>query len=187
MSKAATLSTKGIYLRPWKESDYVPFFEMSSDPLVYEYLPPFPDRRACDAFVDHLREDFSRRGWGFWALEHKHTGDFIGMAGMHEPGPEFGVGRPCMEIGWRLAPVFWGQGYATEAAHEILRFAFSELALDEVTSFTAVSNKRSLGVMGRLGMELETKFDLLLLPSGHPHRPHYLYGLTRQQWIARNA
>lgn len=187
MLKAAMLSTERIYLRPWKESDYAPFFEMSSTPLVYEYLPPFPDRSACDAFVDHLRADFSRRGWGFWALEHKHTGDFMGMAGMHEPGPEFGVGRPCVEIGWRLAPAFWGKGFATEAAREVLSFAFGELELDEVASFTATDNRRSLSVMERLGMELEAKFDLLLLPPGHPHRPHYLYALTRRRWLARNA
>lgn len=110
MLKAATLSTERICLRPWKESDYAPFFEMSSAPLVYEYLPLFPDRSACDAFVDQLRADFSRRGWGFWALEHKHTGDFMGMAGMHEPGPEFGVGRPLRGNRMAFGARFLGKG-----------------------------------------------------------------------------
>lgn len=154
--------------------------------MVYAYLPPFPDKKACDAFVDRLRLDFSRRGWGFWALEHKESGEFMGTAGMHEPGPEFGVGRPCVEIGWRLAPSFWGKGFATEAAREVLRFAFSELALDDIVSFTAMGNTRSINTMKRLGMELEATFDLLLLPPGHPHRPHYLYVLRKAQWMARN-
>ncbi len=185
MTKETELSTERIILRPWKETDYAPFWEMSADPRVSEYLPPFPDKSACDAFVDRLRADFGGRGWGFWALERKEGGVFMGTAGLHRPGPQFGVGRPCVEIGWRLAPAFWGKGYATEAAREVLRFAFGELLLDEVVSFTAIGNERSLKVMERLGMKFDKQFDLLLLPPEHPHRPHYLYAITRQEWLER--
>lgn len=186
MPDPATLFTGRMILRPWKDDDYSPFYAMSSNPQVYEFLPPFPDRSACDAFVDKLREDFSRRGWGFWVLEHKESGDFMGTAGMHEPGPEFGVGRPCVEMGWRLAPAFWGKGYATEAAREVMRFAFTDLKLNELVSFTAVGNKRSFAIMERLGMKREKEFDLLVIPSGDPNRRSYLYSLTRQEWLDRN-
>ncbi len=186
MFRTTRLSTDRMLLRPWEDRDYDPFYAMSADPRVYEFLPPFPDKTACNAFVDKLRKDFSRRGWGFWALESKECGAFMGTTGMHEPGPEFGVGRPCVEIGWRFAPAFWGKGYATEAAREVTRFAFTTLQLDELVSFTAVANARSFAVMERLGMEREKVFDLLLMPPGDPNRPHYLYRITRQQWTARN-
>lgn len=187
MPNATLLTTKRLILRSWREEDYTPFYLMSSDPRVYEFLPRFPDKNACDAFVDGVREDFSRRGWGFWALEHKDSGVFAGTAGMHEPGPEFGVGRPCVEIGWRLDPVFWGKGYAREAADEIMRFAFHELLLDELVSFTAKGNVRSFGLMERLGMEREKEFDLLIMPEGDLNRPSYLYRITRQEWLVRNG
>lgn len=187
MPPATTLTTERLLLRPWRDADYDPFFAMSADPRVHEYLPPFPDRAACDAFVDSRREDFALRGWGFWAIEQKSDGLFVGTAGMHEPGPEFGVGRPCVEIGWRLAPAVWGKGYATEAAKAVLRFGFSEIRLPEIVSFTALGNARSRAVMERLGMRLAVaSFDLLLLPEGHPHRPHCLYSLTREAWLAQN-
>ena len=186
MTQPTTLSTDRILLRPWKDSDYEPFYEMSSASQVYEFLPPFPDKTSCDAFVDTWREDFSRRGWGFWALEHRESGAFIGTSGMHEPGPEFGVGRACVEIGWRLAPAFWGKGFASEAARAVMRFAFHELRLDELVSFTAVGNKRSCAVMERLGMEREKEFDLLLMPSDSPHRRSFLYRLSRKDWLGRN-
>lgn len=185
MPKTTTLSTDRMILRPWHDDDYAPFYVMSSDPRVYEFLPVFPDKSACDAFIDKLREAFFRRGWGFWALENKDSGEFMGMAGMHEPGPEFGVGRPCVEIGWRLAPVFWGKGFALEAAREVMRFAFTELLLDELVSFTAVGNKRSFGLMERLGMEREKEFELLLFPPDDSKRHSYLYKLTRQQWLEK--
>lgn len=184
---APTLATARLVLRPWQNADYEPFFLMSIDPRVYEFLPPFPDRAACDAFVDQCRESMIERGWGFWALERKEDRRFIGTAGMHEPGPEFGVGRPCIEIGWRLAPDFWGKGYATEVAREVLHFAFQALELSEVVSFTALQNVRSFTVMERLGLRREPKtFDILLLPESHPHRPHCLYSITREVWLAQN-
>lgn len=187
MAKTTTLATERMRLRPWTEDDYAPFWTMSSDPRVYEFLPPFADRNACDVFADRLRGDFERRGWGFWVLEHKESGGFMGIAGMHEPGPEFGVGRPCVEIGWRLNPAFWGKGFATEAARAVMRFAFTELRLDELVSFTAVANTRSFGVMERLGMEREKEFDLLVIPPGDPIRRSYLYRLTRQRWQELNG
>lgn len=187
MNRDTVLSTGRLTLRPVRDEDYEPFFRMSSDPRVYEYLPPFPDRAASDAFLDHVRRDFQSRGWGFWALERAEDGRFLGICGMHEPGPEFGVGRPCVEIGWRLAPEFWGKGYASEAARRILRFGFLEAGLEEIVSFTALGNTRSFAVMERLGMTREAdSFELLFLPRGHPHRTHCLYSISREQWQALN-
>ena len=187
MTDSVTLATDRLILRPWKDEDHAPFYTMSSNPQVYEFLPPFADRSASDAFVHALRRAFSRRGWGFWALEHKETGTFMGTAGMHEPGPEFGVGRPCVEMGWRLAPAFWRQGFAVEAAREVMHFAFTEVQLDELVSFTSVGNVRSFSVMERLGMEREKEFDLLVMPAGDPNRHSYLYRIDRRQWLERNG
>ena len=187
MNEDTTLTTDRMILRPWRDEDYAPFYTMSSDPRVYEHLPPFADKTASDAFANRLREDFSRRGWGFWVLEHKESGLFMGIAGMHEPGPEFGVGRPCVEIGWRLAPEFWGKGLATEAARAVMRFAFTELQLDELVSFTAVANHRSFALMERLGMEREKEFEMLVFPPDDPKRQSYLYALPRHKWLQLNT
>lgn len=184
MNDAPVLETERLRLRPARDDDYAPFWAMSGNPLVSEYLPPVPDKAAADAFLDRLRAAFAEQGWGFWVVAQKDDDRFMGIAGMHRPGPQFGV-RPCVEIGWRLDPAFWGNGYATEAAREILRFGFEELGLEEIVSFTATGNTRSFAVMERLGMRREPKgFDLLLLPAGHPHRPHYLYSLSKADWLA---
>lgn len=180
------LETKRIRLRQWKDTDYEPFYLMSMDPLVMEYLPAFPDRTASDAFLDHARKILLEQDWGFWAVERKEDTAFMGTVGMHRPGPDFGIGEECIEIGWRLAPAFWGRGYVTEAAREVLRFGFEDLNLDEIVSFTALGNMRSLAVMERLGMERSEKvFDLLFFPEGHPHRPHCIYRLSLQRWRQR--
>ena len=84
-----------------------------------------------------------------------------------------------MEIGWRFRSKFWGQGYATEAARLALIFAFSSLRLEEVVSFTARVNLRSVSVMQRLGMghDFEEDFDHPKLSAGHPLQRHVFYRL----------
>ena len=90
-----------------------------------------------------------QHGWGFWALELRATGEFLGMAGLNIPRVALPF-MPCVEIGWRLARPFWGQGLAFEAASAALQFGFTQLNLDEIVSFTALSNLRSQALMQRI-------------------------------------
>ncbi|NOX91724.1 MAG: GNAT family N-acetyltransferase [Gammaproteobacteria bacterium] len=120
--------------------------------------------------------------WGFWAVETKSENEFIGFVGLHKPTYDLPV-TPCVEIGWRVCNKYWGKGYATEAAQESLRFAFEELKLSEVYSFTSVSNTRSWSVMERLKMEnTKNNFEHPIIPEGHPLREHVLYKITSGQW-----
>ncbi len=93
----------------------------------------------------------TNRGWGLWALEEISSERFIGFAGLHCVPEELSF-SPAIEIGWRLSRIYWGKGYATEAAKKVLEFAFNELNLDEVVSFTSVTNQQSQRVMERINM-----------------------------------
>jgi len=105
------------------------------------------------------------------ALGRRSDGEFIGFVGLNEP--RF---RPGVEIGWRLTRSAWGNGYATEAARAVLAFAFDELRLDEVISFTSTTNVASQRVMERIGMTHDPADDF-----DHPNvtderlRRHVLY------------
>ncbi|CAL9309334.1 GNAT family N-acetyltransferase [Streptomyces olindensis] len=50
---------------------------------------------------------------------------------------------PAVEIGWRLRRRSWGRGYATEAAREVLAFAFDDVGLERVVSICHVDNHAS--------------------------------------------
>lgn len=110
------------------------------------------------------------------------TGDtFVGYVGLASPRFDAHF-TPCVEVGWRLARHAWGFGFATEAALAVCRFAFDQLGLKEVVSFTAAVNKRSIRVMQRLGMthNPDDDFDHPSLPVGHQLRRHVLYRINRQ-------
>jgi RimJ/RimL family protein N-acetyltransferase len=150
-----------------------------------EHFPAPMTRQASDDFVDRMRADLDRRGFGLWALEVRSTGQFIGFTGLSVPSFEAHF-TPAVEVGWRLAKDAWGNGYATEAARASLAHAFGPTGLDEVVSFTATTNKPSQRVMERIGMRHDEAddFDHPRLEKGHRLERHVLYRITRAAWEA---
>jgi RimJ/RimL family protein N-acetyltransferase len=168
------LRTDRLTLRSWRESDVQPWAEMNADPQVREHLGDLLTRAQSAASAARFQAELDERGFGFWAVEVRSTGEFIGFTGLDqvdEDMPFAGV-----EIGWRLARAAWGRGYATEAALASLAFGFESLALPEILAVTTVTNLRSQAVMGRIGMTSDPAedFDDPTEPEG-PLRRNVLY------------
>jgi RimJ/RimL family protein N-acetyltransferase len=105
-----------------------------------------------------------------WALIEQATGRLIGRAGLYNP-----EGWPGLEAGWLPARDRWGHGFATEAGHAILAYAFTQLRTDHVISLIHPANTASIQVAERLGEHLERKMDLR-------GQPALVYGINRQRW-----
>ncbi|WP_432105230.1 GNAT family N-acetyltransferase [Streptomyces sp. bgisy091] len=172
-----TLTTERLALRLWRDSDLGPWAAMNADPAVREHLGDVLTREQSDASVSRFRADFDRRGYGWWAVEVRATGEFIGFAGLDEV--DAGLPFTGVEIGWRLARPAWGHGYATEAARAVLAFGFDTLGLPEILAVTTATNHRSQAVMRRLGMTRypDGDFDDPAAPEG-PLRPNVLYRIA---------
>jgi RimJ/RimL family protein N-acetyltransferase len=68
-----------------------------------------------------------------------------------------------IEIMYRLAQPYWGNGYATEAGKILLEYAFNKLKLSQVIGFILPENNSSRAVLRRLGMKFIRKSTY----SGH--------------------
>lgn len=176
MVDVTELRTERLLLRAWRESDRDPFAALNADPVVMEHFPAPLSRAESDALVDRIKAAFDEQGWGLWAVEVPGEADFIGFIGLAIPRFEAPF-TPCVEVGWRLARSAWGRGYAPEGATEALRFAFDEMGLDEVLSFTSVGNTKSRRVMEKIGLTHDptADFDHPNVPPGHRIRRHVLY------------
>jgi RimJ/RimL family protein N-acetyltransferase len=181
-----SLTTERLILRQWRDEDVEPFATMSADPAVMEFLLPI-DRARCAAFAAEEQAYIAEHGFGWWVIELPGKADFIGFAGLSEipAGPPFPKG--AIEIAWRLARPYWGQGYATEAACAALEDGFGRLGFDEIVAITTPMNRRSRAVMERLGMihDEAGDFEHPRVPEGHRLRPHVLYRLPRAAWAAQ--
>lgn len=173
------LETRRLRLRQWQTTDLPLFAALNADPEVTRYLPAALSRNESDAMAQRCATLIEQHGWGFWAVELKQQQEFIGLIGLNRPGVALPF-SPCVEVGWRLAHRYWGQGLATEGARACLDFGFAELGLMEIVAFTAQGNLRSQAVMQRLGMVCDPQtFDHPALPAGHPLRRHVLYRARR--------
>ena len=178
MGQVIELETPRLRLRAWRAQDCEPFAALNADAEVMAHFTAPLTRAQSDAMAERIAAGMAARGWGLWALELKASGAFIGFTGLN-PAPAALPFAPAIEIGWRLARPFWGRGLASEAAQCAADCAFEQIGLDEIVSFTALANQRSVAVMQRLGMVCAGQFDHVGMPEGHALRRHWLYRLDR--------
>lgn len=178
------LETERLILRQWKESDKEVFAKLNGDAETMLFFPKLLSREESDAFVDRTIEVIDSQGFGLFAIEIKETKEFIGFTGLANPKFEAPF-TPCTEIGWRLYKDYWKKGYATEAAQKVLNFAFNNLKLEEVVSFTSHHNIPSIKVMERIGMKRNKNEDFLHpnVENGHKLKPHVLYRITGESYL----
>jgi RimJ/RimL family protein N-acetyltransferase len=172
------ISTERLIMRGWQESDLAPWAEMNADPQVRQYLGPLLTFEQASAWVLDFQDDLDRYGFGFWALEVRASGEFIGFTGLgtvDEEMPFTGV-----ELAWRLARPAWCHGYATEAALAAMNYGFAAMGLPEIIAVTMTANLRSQAVMRRIGMTTDPAedFDDLDVEEG-PLRRHVVYRKLR--------
>ena len=180
------LSTDRLLLRDFKSSDLTRWAELNADPVVNRFLTGPLSRDDSDSLAQRLSDKLKRNGFGFWAVqasaqETPSSNPFIGMIGL-SPASDLApvrarIGGPVLEIGWRLHSDSWGKGYATEGASRAIRYAFKELGVDELVSFTVPENITSQRVMAKLGFERDPggNFEHPKLPQGHALRKHWLF------------
>lgn len=178
------IDTERLTLRPWLERDRAPFATMGQDAEVMRYLGPLQPPDQAHAAIDRMIELQVAMGYCFWAVERRDDAAFLGFCGL-KPGPE---GTPLagrIEIGWRLAHRYWGQGYAREAATASLAWGWANLPDPAIYAMTVPANSASWGLMERLGMRRlpDLDFDHPALAEDDPLRRHIVYRADRPKGI----
>jgi 3-dehydroquinate dehydratase/shikimate dehydrogenase len=172
------IRTKRLVLRTWQQTDLEPFARLNACEHVCEFLPKVLTKSESDDLAARIMAHFDKHGFGLMAVEYHDTGAFIGFTGLSIPtfNAHF---MPAVEIGWRLAYAYWGKGIATEAAMAVRDYAFGELGLNELVSFTTRANIASRRVMEKIGMTHDEADDFHHpnLSKSHPLGPHVLYRL----------
>lgn len=185
--RVAIAETPRLILGTWLQSDRDLFREINADPKVMEFFPFRRSHEEADAFLGKLNGMMTSDGLGFYAVALKETDEPVGFCGLSHPNLPGIFPNEAIEIGWRLATRFWGNGYATEAAGALLDKAFSQPNIDSVVSFAVAANRRSTDVMQRLGMRRrqDLDFDHPRVPATHPHlKRHVVYTVSRDEWQA---
>ncbi len=170
------IETDRLLLRELRADDAPGMFAMDSDPEVHRYLgnSPLANPAQSQEHIAFIQQQYRENGVGRWAVLERETGDFVGWSGLKLIPDPFQPKTTVYELGYRFLQRHWGRGYATEAAHAVLRHGFEVLRLAAIYSMADVQNDASNHVLRKLGFVFVKRFDL----QGMPHN---WYQLLRPQ------
>ena len=95
---------------------------------------------------------WSMLGYGFWAVEEKGGGRYVGDIGFADFRRELDPSLAGMlEFGWILSPAVHGKGYASEAVAAATAWASQELPQMRAVCIIAPENLASIRVAERAG------------------------------------
>lgn len=143
----AEVVTERLLLRTWRTEDAEPLGEIYRQPEYLATMPPADAEAQVAAWAQRWEDD----GFAQWAACDGETGRLIGRLGLlrHHDWP---LVRDPIEVGWVLHRDWWGRGLATEGGLAAVEAWRRHLPDGRLHSFTVPGNRRSRGVMERLGM-----------------------------------
>lgn len=173
------LETDRLLIRPFVPDDFESFFSFLRDERATQYLSFIRKQRTYKGAKDLLAMIIGnyRRPEQIFALAviRKQDHQYVGSLGLYPVEDSQDT-----EIFYTLLPKFWGKGYATEASHRLLAYAFSELNLEKIVAFIFPYNAASERVAVRLGMK-DLGFVLKKLNS----QKVKLYSLSSDEFFSR--
>ena len=145
------LDTERLRLRMFQQSDFEAYAAMQADTDVMEFLGDGVPRDRDDAWkhLATLIGHWHLRGYGFWAVEEKATGDFCGIVGLYNP-----EAWPEREITWAIIEPKQRRGFALEAAERAKAYAIQVLNWRTVSSCIASGNQGSIRLAEKMGASL---------------------------------
>lgn len=173
------LRTPRLVLRPLRNADVAPLFEIHADPLVMRYwdAPIWQSDERGRAMVARdlavATRDYLRL-----AMESTDHGSLIGTCALWRIDKQ----SRRAEIGFILGSGSWGRGYMHEALSALVDYAFSELDLNRIEADTDARNERSARLFDRLGFSKEGLFRERCIVDGEIS-DSAMYGLLRREWV----
>ncbi len=168
------LTTQRLRLEPCTDTHLEGLDILNSDIEVMRYITGTSiTLEETKAHIEFVKELWQTCGYSSWSVIEKKTNKLIGTGGIQHL--EFNPENP-LEIGWRLIPSKWKQGFATEAAQAMLEFAFETMNFECLRAVCHQDNFKSAGVMQRLGMTyrgIERWYNLDTIA----------YGMTREDYM----
>lgn len=170
------LTTERLVLRPFTPEDVAGVFAILSDPVVLQYWdsPPRTERIHAERFVERARTDAAAGAGVRVAIDRRDDGTFIGWCALPRVRPHF----RSADFGYTFLEAAWGQGFATEAGHAFLEWAFEALDLNRVQAEVDTRNGASARVLEKLGFTCEGTLRQDCIVDGVVSDT-WIYGLLR--------
>ena len=178
--KRPSLETERLVLRPFELGDAPRVKHLAGDydiaATTLNVPHPYKDGMA-EKWIGSHQERFEKGEETVFAITRKGSGELIGAMGLllkreHEKA----------ELGYWIGKPYWGQGYCTEAARAVLRYAFTDGGLNRVHAYHFHHNPASGRVMQKLGMKHEGRLRQHVKRWGK-FVDNELYSILRSEFV----
>jgi ribosomal-protein-alanine N-acetyltransferase len=149
--------TERLLLLPWAEEYSGDFARVCTDREAMRFISGGRPLTGDDirSIIQRTLALWDEYGYGPWAAVEKQTGRWVGRIGLNLltdwPGAD------TWEIGFELAPEYWGRGLATEGARAAIRFGWAHTPLARIISVTAAGHRASRRVMEKCGLAFQAE------------------------------
>lgn len=172
------IETERLILRQIHMKDAEALFSFFSDEEVIDQS----DKRHrsiedSQKFICKLQEWYREHENVEWGITRKGDDLLIGTCGFYSFDEEF----YRADIGYELHKASWRQGIMSEALTAIITFAFTEMELHRIDAVVYEWNKRSQGILRKLGFAHEGTLRQRHFFQNHFWDEHH-FGLLREEW-----
>lgn len=179
MMKTNVLETKRLVLRPLELRDAPLVERYGGDRRVAEMTSqiPFPyPVGSAEGWIEECQREPRNQGGGPMAITLKLGGELVGCIelNVHDDGLR-------AEVGYWVAPLFWGYGLCTEALQGVVDHGFEELGLQRIYAGHFPENPASGRVQAKVGMKKEGVLRLGVTRFGVA-KDLVMRAITRPDW-----
>jgi ribosomal-protein-alanine N-acetyltransferase len=172
------LTTERLRLRQVQHTDAAAVLVSFGDFEVQKYNGPVLDLNGVHEMITDAQRSYAEGRSVSWGITRQGDETVMGGIGLWN----WNKYHRRVELGYDLARVYWGKGYATEGITAVLNFAFSQMNLNRVDAYTIADNHGSVRLLARLGFTREgTRRGYSWEEDGTFH-DSAIYGLLASEW-----
>lgn len=147
------LNTARLLLREFRSTDLDALAAYANSPEMRRYEKGLPDQESAQRFLARAIEKAVEKPRSQYclAITVPPSDKVIGHISLNSQNPDIKE----WEIGWAIRWEDWGKGYASEAARQMLAYAFQVRNAHRVVAFCHADNLASVSVMEKIGMRKE--------------------------------
>ncbi|MFC2038342.1 GNAT family N-acetyltransferase [Chloroflexota bacterium] len=175
------IETDRLILRPFELDDAPVIRRFIGDWDVSNTLQnvPYPyEDGMAETWIKTSDERFKRGESLNFAITHQGHGKLIGSIGISIDGK-----NERGELGYWIGKPYWGNGYCSEAALEVVKYGFQGLELNRIYAMHMTRNPASGRVMQKIGMVHEGRLRQHAKVHGI-FEDYDLYGILGSEYMA---
>jgi [ribosomal protein S5]-alanine N-acetyltransferase len=151
------LSNKIYFEKFHSEEEFLYFWSLASNEkaMAMNYGRAFTMDEAMYLFNHMLMTNLKYKDFGYFKVFESSSNNFIGLGAVV-------VNDSCTEaeIEYMLLPDYWGNGYGSEIAAELLHRAYFEKDIQQAAAITSPNNAASKKILIKLGFLSQKVYEI---------------------------